>query len=102
MSILLGLSIIILVLNIIFSLSLIFIERKNPTTTWAWLLILLILPGFGFILYLMFGQNLSRQKIFKEKIIKDTNKRKILNENYSYNDNIHDGGERFSDLRIMN
>lgn len=97
-----GLSIIILVLNSIFSLSLIFIERKNPTTTWAWLLILLILPGFGFILYLMFGQNLSRQKIFKEKILRDTNQRKIFNEKYNYNENTHDGGERFSDLRIMN
>lgn len=102
MSILLGLSIVILVLNSIFSLSLIFIERKNPTTTWAWLLILLILPGFGFILYLMFGQNLSRQKIFKEKILRDTNQRKIFNEKYNYNENTHDGGERFSDLRIMN
>lgn len=90
------------VLNSIFSLSLIFIERKNPTTTWAWLLILLILPGFGFILYLMFGQNLSRQKIFKEKILRDTNQRKIFNEKYNYNENTHDGGERFSDLRIMN
>lgn len=61
----------VVVLNIIFSLSLIFIERKDPTTTWAWLLILLVLPGVGFVLYLMFGQNLSRQKIFKDKIISD-------------------------------
>lgn len=102
MGILLGLSIIILVLNTIFSLSLIFIERKNPTTTWAWLLILLILPGFGFIIYLMFGQNLSRQRIFKEKIIKDRKQKKFFNEKYNYNENSHDGGERFSDLRRMN
>ncbi|MBE6072455.1 MAG: cardiolipin synthase [Clostridium butyricum] len=102
MSILLGISIIILVLNTIFSLSLIFIERKNPTTTWAWLLILLILPGIGFMLYLMLGQNLSRQKIFKKKIIKDTKQRRIFNEKYSYDDNSHDGGERFDDLRRMN
>lgn len=65
------LAIAVVVLNIIFSLSLIFIERKDPTTTWAWLLILLVLPGVGFVLYLMFGQNLSRQKIFKDKIISD-------------------------------
>ncbi len=50
----------------------------------------------------MFGQNLSRQKIFKEKILKDTNQRKIFNEKYNYTENTHDGGERFSDLRIMN
>ena len=50
------------IINIISAISLIFIERKEPTTTWAWLLILLILPGLGFLLYLIFGQNLSRQK----------------------------------------
>jgi len=67
MNILLVLSVIVLILNIFFSLSLVFIERKDPTTTWAWLLILLVLPGLGFMIYIMFGQNLSRQKIFKEK-----------------------------------
>ena len=77
MSVLLVLSVIILVLNIFFSLSLIFIERKDPTTTWAWLLILLVLPGLGFVIYIMFGQNLSRQKIFKEKIRVDEDKGEI-------------------------
>ena len=82
MNIFLVLSVIILVLNIIFSLSLVFIERKDPTTTWAWLLILMVLPGFGFMIYIMFGQNLSRQKIFKEKIRVDEDKRKNLNDKY--------------------
>ena len=54
-------------LNLISALSLIFIERKEPTTTWAWLVILIALPGVGLILYLLLGQNLSRQKIFREK-----------------------------------
>ena len=74
MDIVYGIAIGVVVLNIIFSFSLIFIERKDPTTTWAWLLILLVLPGIGFIGYLMFGQNLSRQKIFKDKIIFDEKK----------------------------
>lgn len=78
MNILLGLTVITLVLNILFSLSLVFIERKDPTTTWAWILILMILPGLGFVIYIMFGQNLSRQKIFKEKIKFDEKKRKNL------------------------
>ena len=101
MNILLVLIVMILILNIFFSLSLIFIERKDPTTTWAWLLILLVLPGLGFIIYIMFGQNLSRQKIFKEKIRVDEDKRKNINEKYERNINQHDGGERFSDLRKM-
>ena len=102
MNILLVLSVMVLILNILFSLSLVFIERKDPTTTWAWLLILLVLPGFGFMIYIMFGQNLSRQKIFKEKIRVDEDKRKNINDKYEGNIHHHDGGERFSDLRKMN
>ena len=102
MNILLVLSVMVLILNIIFSLSLIFIERKDPTTTWAWLLILLVLPGLGFIIYIMFGQNLSRQKIFKEKIRVDEDKRKNINDKYEGDIHQHDGGERFLDLRKMN
>lgn len=100
MNILLILIIVILLLNILFSLSLIFIERKDPTTTWAWLLILLVLPGLGFMIYIILGQNLSRQKIFKEKIRVDEHKRKNIN--YEGDIPIHDGGERFLDLRNMN
>lgn len=102
MNILFVLTVILMVLNVIFSISLIFIERKDPTTTWAWLLILLILPGLGFIIYILLGQNLSRQKIFKEKIRVDEHKRKNINENYDSDAPIHDGGERFVDLRNMN
>lgn len=102
MNILLGLSVVFLLLNIFFSFSLIFIERKDPTTTWAWLLILLVLPGLGFMIYIMFGQNLSRQKIFKEKIRVDEHKRKNINDKYEKDIHKHDGGERFSDLKKMN
>jgi len=102
MSILLGLGIMAIILNLLFSLSLIFIERKDPTTTWAWLLILLILPGIGFLIYVILGQNLSRQKIFKEKIRVDEDKRKNINDKYEGDIHKHDGGETFLDLRKMN
>ena len=69
-------------LNLLSALSLIFIERKEPTTTWAWLIILIALPGIGFILYLLLGQNLSRQKIFREKKLADKIKRYKLRNNH--------------------
>ena len=96
-----GIAIGIVVLNIIFSFSLIFIERKDPTTTWAWLLILLVFPGAGFIVYLMFGQNLSRQKIFNEKIISDEKKRMASSQD-QMKFSEHNGGDRFSDIQKMN
>ncbi|MGM9935248.1 cardiolipin synthase [uncultured Clostridium sp.] len=96
-----GIAIGVVVLNIVFSFSLIFIERKDPTTTWAWLLILLVLPGVGFIVYLMFGQNLSRQKIFKDKIISDEKKRMASSQDtLTFSD--HSGGDKFSDIQKMN
>ena len=101
MDIVYGIVIGVVVLNIIFSFSLIFIERKDPTTTWAWLLILLVLPGIGFIGYLMFGQNLSRQKIFKDKIIFDEKKRMSSSQD-SVTFSEHNGGEKFSDIQKMN
>ena len=69
-------------INILSAISLIFIERKEPTTTWAWLLILLVLPGVGFIIYLLFGQNLNRQKIFREKKVTDEKKARDLLEKF--------------------
>ena len=90
-----------LLINMVFAFSLIFIERKDPTTTWAWLLIFILLPGLGFVIYIMLGQNFSRQKLFRDKIINDRYKKKKLN--YILNDNSgHDGGEQFLDLRKMN
>lgn len=102
MDIILVLTAIILILNIIFAFSLIFIERKDPTTTWAWLLIIMVLPGLGFLIYILLGQNLSRQKIFKKKIRIDENKRKNLIDIYESTYNGHDGGEKFADLKKLN
>jgi cardiolipin synthase len=59
------------VLNIILAFCVIFTERKNPSSTWAWFMVLLLIPSFGFILYLLFGQNLSKKRIFKYKIEED-------------------------------
>ncbi|MFE8703313.1 cardiolipin synthase [Cytobacillus sp. FJAT-54145] len=60
-SVLLG---IIFVLNIFFAIILIFLERRDAGATWAWILVLFFIPGFGFFLYLLFGKNLSKHKLF--------------------------------------
>lgn len=54
-------------LNILFAIGVVFVERRNIGATWAWLVILFFLPGVGFILYLFFGQNLSKRKRYKAK-----------------------------------
>ncbi|MDV4152195.1 cardiolipin synthase [Clostridium sp. AL.422] len=94
--------IIIYLINIISAISLIFIERKEPNTTWAWLLILLLLPGFGFIIYLFLGQNLSRQKIFREKKVTDNKKVKELLESFNEEKRNRGISDEFIDLIRMN
>lgn len=54
-------------MNLFLAAVLIFLERKNIAATWAWLMVLLFLPGLGFVLYLVLGQNLSKRKIYKIK-----------------------------------
>ncbi|MCI1590061.1 cardiolipin synthase [Heyndrickxia oleronia] len=82
------------ILNFILSGIVIFLERRNIGATWAWLLVLLFIPVAGFIIYLIFGQNLSRRRIFywkdQEKIgIKEISQRQIdmlRNNNFPFHD----------------
>lgn len=92
----------IVITNMVLSFSLIFIERKEPQTTWAWLLIMIILPGLGFAIYLLLGQNFSRERLFKEKKKIDKQKRKEILEKWKNEKDEHSGGEQFIDLRTMN
>lgn len=54
----------VLVLNILLATALIFLERRDVSSTWAWLMVLYFIPVLGFILYLILGRKLSKQKIF--------------------------------------
>lgn len=65
-------------LNLIFALLIIFFERKNPSATWAWLMVLILIPGVGFILYLLLGQNFSSRKMFNLKTTEDRFHKKLL------------------------
>jgi cardiolipin synthase len=53
------------ILNLFFAGTVIFLERRNVAATWAWLMVLFFLPSVGFILYLIFGQNLSRKRLYR-------------------------------------
>jgi cardiolipin synthase len=65
-------------LNLIFALLIIFFERRNPSATWAWLMVLILIPGVGFMLYLLLGQNLSRRKMFILKTEEDRFHKELL------------------------
>ncbi|PTM53329.1 cardiolipin synthase [Desmospora activa] len=54
----------VLVLNILLATAIIFLERRDVSSTWAWMLVLYFIPVLGFVLYLIFGRKISKQKIF--------------------------------------
>lgn len=45
----------------------VFWEKKDIAVIWAWLLVLILLPGVGFILYLLVGKGINSSKIFDLK-----------------------------------
>lgn len=61
----------ILLWDLLFAVIIVFFERRNPKSVWAWLLLLLFLPFAGFVLYLLFGQDIRKRKRFKVKELED-------------------------------
>ncbi len=61
----------VLVINVILAGFVVFFERRNPASSWAWLLVLLFIPFFGFLIYMIFGRNSKREKMFQEKAVYD-------------------------------
>lgn len=60
-----------LTLNFLVMVSLIFVERRKLTSVISWLTVVSLLPGLGFIIYLIFGSGLSirvRRLISKFKL----------------------------------
>lgn len=58
-------------LNIVLSIIIIFFQRRDPQAVWTWLLVLYFVPVLGFFLYLVIGQDLHKNKMFRTKEIED-------------------------------
>jgi cardiolipin synthase A/B len=65
------------VLSILYILTALFIcfiiifENRNPLKTLSWIMVVLLIPFAGIIVYLFFGQNYRKQKIFSRKGLAD-------------------------------
>jgi cardiolipin synthase len=57
----------ILFINVILAIIIVFFERRNPTAALAWVVILLFFSIAGFFLYLVFGQNFYKKRLFRLK-----------------------------------
>lgn len=61
------------VVNFLLAFTILFLERKEPSKTLAWIMILFLLPGVGIVFYLLFSQNIARQKIFRLSKFEEAN-----------------------------
>jgi cardiolipin synthase len=95
-----------ILVNFFLAILLVFFERRNPTATWAWLMVLSFLPFVGFILYLFFGQNLQKEKLFYQKGEEDKYQRRFSLEEKKLKDKkirFHDTAiRRFRDMIQLN
>ncbi len=64
-------------LNVIFTTTaiavvlVVILENRDPMRTTSWLLVLVLLPILGIVLYLFFGRNFRREKMFSRKELAD-------------------------------
>ncbi|QHW33859.1 cardiolipin synthase [Paenibacillus rhizovicinus] len=98
---------IITIINIPLAIAVMFLERRNVGVTWAWLMVLLFLPAVGFVVYLVFGQNLSKKKLYKlNKRTKETMTALIEQQRREFRDHrivFHDdSAAQYADLIYMN
>lgn len=97
-------------INMLLAILLIFFERRNPTSTWLWIMVLTFLPGIGFLLYLIIGQDLSKKKMFDEKEEKEsyiqnlaqTQKREIEKDQFYYKDPNYYKYDNLIKMHLMN
>jgi cardiolipin synthase A/B len=66
-----GIILILYLATIIFVCLMIVFENRAPVKTLSWVLVILLVPVFGIIFYISFGQNYRKQKIFSKKSILD-------------------------------
>lgn len=65
-------------LTVVFIAILIILENRNPEKTISWILVLVLLPFAGVVIYLFFGQEYRKTKMYSSKGLKDLEKLRNL------------------------
>lgn len=69
-----------LYINLILSIMIVFFQRRDPKSVWTWLLLLYFVPVFGFFFYLIFAQDLHKNKMFRVKEVEDRLRYSVRNQ----------------------
>lgn len=53
-------------------------DKRDPVKSVSWIIVIITLPVFGFIMYLMFGRNFRKRKIFNRKLYETSTEHKRI------------------------
>jgi cardiolipin synthase len=92
-------------LTVVFIAFLIILENRNPVKTISWILVLVLLPFAGIVIYLFFGQEYRKTKMYSRKGLKDLER--LRNLTMEQLDNLPDNHlklseQLYSKKRLMN
>ncbi len=92
-------------LTVVFIAILIILENRNPVKTISWILVLVLLPFAGIVIYLFFGQEYRKNKMYSRKGLR--NLEKLRNLTLEQLDNLPENHLQISDQlyskkRLMN
>ncbi|MFA5713790.1 MAG: cardiolipin synthase [Bacteroidales bacterium] len=62
----------------IYTTGVIIYRKSDPVKSLSWIVIILFLPYIGLIVYLLFGQNFRKRKIYNRKGVRDERVRRIM------------------------
>jgi cardiolipin synthase len=65
-------------LTVVFIAILIILENRNPVKTISWILVLVLLPFAGIVIYLFFGQEYRKNKMYSRKGLKNLERLRII------------------------
>ena len=72
---------IVYILTIGFTVFLIIMDNRDPVKTISWVLVIVLIPVLGILIYIYFGQNFAKRKIFSKKEFADLNRIIKLSDN---------------------
>ena len=70
-------SLVFLITSIAIALIIVY-EKRSPFKTVAWILVLVVIPIFGLVFYLFFGQEYRKNKMYSRKGLKDLDRLRRL------------------------
>ena len=59
------------ILFVMVTIAVIIHDKRDPVKALSWIIVISLLPVVGFVLYIVFGRNHRKQKIFNRKELHD-------------------------------